>query len=67
MPRCKLTIRYDGTGYAGWQNQPGESTVQDEVEKALSRLFQEKIQIYGQGRTDAGVHADRAGCSYRFA
>ena len=57
MPRCKLTIRYDGTGYAGWQNQPDASTVQNEVEKALSRLFQEKIKIYGQGRTDAGVHA----------
>lgn len=58
MPRCKLTIRYDGTGYSGWQNQPGEPTVQDEVEKALSRLFQQEIQIYGQGRTDAGVHAE---------
>jgi len=58
MSRCKITIRYDGAGYAGWQNQPGQSTIQDEVEKSLSRLYQQEIEIFGQGRTDAGVHAE---------
>jgi len=57
MPRCKLIIRYEGTDYAGWQNQPEKASIQNEIEKALSRLFQKKIEIYGQGRTDAGVHA----------
>ncbi|MGI6495494.1 MAG: tRNA pseudouridine(38-40) synthase TruA [Kiritimatiellia bacterium] len=55
--RFKLTIAYDGTGYAGWQVQPGEATVQDEIEKALLAIVGHPCKVHGSGRTDAGVHA----------
>lgn len=55
--RYKLLIEYDGTHFSGWQKQPFERTVEGEIEKALSTLYQIKIDIIGQGRTDAGVHA----------
>jgi tRNA pseudouridine38-40 synthase len=57
MTRHKLTFEYDGTHFRGWQRQPEERTVQGVVETALSTLYQQKIEIAGQGRTDAGVHA----------
>ncbi len=52
-----LTIEYKGTNFAGWQVQPGKRTVQGEIEKALQNIFGQKIQIFGSGRTDSGVHA----------
>ncbi len=54
----KLTIQYDGAGFAGWQYQPKLRTVQEEIEKALGRLTGKKITLYAAGRTDAGVHAE---------
>lgn len=57
MPRYKLWIEYEGTEYCGWQSQPDQPTVQDEVEKAFRQIFQNEIHVYGQGRTDSGVHA----------
>ena len=49
---------YKGTKYYGWQKQPNVNTVEEEIEKALSKFFGNKeINIYGAGRTDAGVHA----------
>ena len=57
MPRYKLTIEYDGTDFSGWQIQPDSRTVEEEIEKAMSQILQEPIDIIGQGRTDAGVHA----------
>lgn len=57
MSRWKLTFEYDGTEFCGWQKQPKERTVEDEIEKAFSELFQEPIDLVGQGRTDSGVHA----------
>jgi tRNA pseudouridine38-40 synthase len=53
----KLTIEYDGTDFAGWQVQPEERTVQGEIEKVLSTILGEKIEVIGSGRTDSGVHA----------
>lgn len=61
----KLTIAYDGTRYAGWQRQAAPSrglpdrfpTIQGELEKALSKVLQERVTVIGSGRTDAGVHA----------
>ena len=53
----RLTIAYDGTEFAGWQTQPGERTIQDELEKALAVLFREPIRVHSSGRTDRGVHA----------
>jgi tRNA pseudouridine38-40 synthase len=53
----KLTLSYDGTGYRGWQVQPGETTVQGELQAALGRITGETPLPQGSGRTDAGVHA----------
>ena len=53
----KIKISYDGTNYAGWQIQPKKKTIQGEIEFSLHKIFNEKINIIGSGRTDAGVHA----------
>ncbi len=55
--RIKLTIAYDGTSYLGWQTQAKGNTIQDEMEKAISKVLKKKIKIVGSGRTDTGVHA----------
>lgn len=57
MRNLLLTIEYDGTGFSGWQRQPGKRTVQGELERVLSVLCGREITIDGTGRTDAGVHA----------
>jgi tRNA pseudouridine38-40 synthase len=57
--RYKLTIAYDGTNYAGWQVQPGKTTVQGEVESAIEKITGRHIRIHHSGRTDSGVHAKR--------
>ncbi|MFC1667358.1 tRNA pseudouridine(38-40) synthase TruA [Candidatus Omnitrophota bacterium] len=67
-----LTIEYDGTRFCGWQRQHrrGSSqgrrkvkdrrlkTIQEEIEKAGTRLFKKRIRLIGAGRTDSGVHAE---------
>jgi tRNA pseudouridine38-40 synthase len=53
----KLTLSYDGTDFRGWQVQPGERTVQGELQAALGRIVGESPLPQGSGRTDAGVHA----------
>jgi tRNA pseudouridine38-40 synthase len=53
----KLTLSYDGTDYSGWQVQPGEPTIQGELQAALGRVTGEAPLPQGSGRTDAGVHA----------
>ena len=57
MPRYKMTIEYDGTDFCGWQKQQQGVSVQGVLEAALSVFSHEKSEIYGSGRTDAGVHA----------
>lgn len=57
MKRIKLVIAYDGTAYCGWQLQPSCPTVEAEINKALSTLLGEEIQVIGASRTDSGVHA----------
>lgn len=57
MKRIKLTVAYDGTDYCGWQIQPNGITVEEVLNKALSRLTGEDIAVTGASRTDAGVHA----------
>lgn len=53
---CK--VAYKGTNYQGWQKQPNLPTVQETIEKVLSKILDTQITIYGSGRTDAGVHAE---------
>ncbi len=57
MRTLKIILAYDGTDFAGWQQQPGRRTVQGVLAAALRRLTGEEIQPIGSGRTDAGVHA----------
>lgn len=57
MKRVKLVVAYDGTAYHGWQFQPGAPTIEGELNKYLSALLQEEIQVIGASRTDSGVHA----------
>lgn len=58
MRRLKATISYDGTNFAGYQVQPGERTVQLELEKVLSVMHKgEQVKVTASGRTDARVHA----------
>lgn len=52
-----LSICYDGSNYFGWQRQPELNTVQREIEKALSTIYNKDIYILGASRTDTGVHA----------
>ncbi|WP_031517157.1 tRNA pseudouridine(38-40) synthase TruA [Desulfofalx alkaliphila] len=59
MRNIKLTVAYDGTDYHGFQEQRGSgvATIQDRLEKALSKLAKRPVQVIGAGRTDSGVHA----------
>ena len=58
MPRFKLTIEYQGTRYSGWQVQKNARTIQGEMDGAVRRVTGRKdFELYGAGRTDAGVHA----------
>ena len=52
-------VQYKGTAYCGWQKQTVSKlpSVQEEIEKVLSKILNEEIKIFGSGRTDAGVHA----------
>ncbi len=58
----KLTIAYDGTDYAGLQYQPKERTIQSQLEHAIQKMHNPKLEdehfLYFAGRTDAGVHAN---------
>ena len=57
MTRYKLTIEYDGTPFVGWQRQDNGPSVQGEVEAAVAAFCGAPVNVYGAGRTDAGVHA----------
>jgi tRNA pseudouridine38-40 synthase len=55
--RYVLEIAYNGTNYHGWQMQPNNITVQETLEKELSKILKSETAIMGCGRTDTGVHA----------
>jgi len=57
MKRVKLTIAYDGTAYCGWQIQQNGITVEEVINRELSRLLKEEVKVIGASRTDSGVHA----------
>jgi tRNA pseudouridine38-40 synthase len=58
MRNIKLTIRYDGTRYAGWQSQKNALAIQDVIQDTIRKITRERVSVIGSGRTDAGVHAE---------
>ncbi|HCM27270.1 MAG: tRNA pseudouridine(38-40) synthase TruA [Treponema sp. GWB1_62_6] len=61
----RLIVSYDGTDFSGWQRQENGRSVQEEIEKALGRIHKNKVQLFGSGRTDAGVHATGQVANFR--
>jgi tRNA pseudouridine38-40 synthase len=58
MPRFKLLVEYAGTRYSGWQIQKNARTIQGEIDRAVREVSKRReFELYGSGRTDAGVHA----------
>lgn len=57
MKRILLVVAYEGTKYCGWQSQPNQITVEEVLNRELSRLLGESIEVIGASRTDSGVHA----------
>ncbi|MGA2360653.1 MAG: tRNA pseudouridine(38-40) synthase TruA [Terriglobales bacterium] len=67
MRNLRLILSYDGAEFAGWQVQPGRTTVQGALASAIGRLSGENVLPQGSGRTDAGVHALAQVASFRTA
>jgi tRNA pseudouridine38-40 synthase len=65
MSLVKLSLEYDGTGFAGWAAQPGQRTVESELRRALDGVFPGWDGLAVAGRTDAGVHARGQVASFR--
>jgi len=66
MTKVRFTVAYDGTDFCGWQKQkhmPNPSVAQ-KIERALEKVFNEKITLFASGRTDAGVHAFNQVCHF---
>ncbi len=57
--RYFIEISYQGKKYHGWQSQPDATSIQEEINKAISVVLQEDIIVLGAGRTDTGVHAEQ--------
>ncbi len=57
VKRICLTVAYDGTNYHGWQVQNNGITIESELNRCLTDLFREPIEVIGASRTDSGVHA----------
>lgn len=55
--RIFCIVSYKGTNYSGWEKQVGQLGIQEVIEKAISKILNQEINIYASGRTDAGVHA----------
>ena len=53
----QVIIEYVGTNFVGWQIQKNGLSVQETIQKTLSKILKQKITLYGSGRTDSGVHA----------
>jgi len=57
MKRVMIVVAYEGTKYCGWQSQPNQITVEEVINRELSVLLGENIEVIGASRTDSGVHA----------
>lgn len=55
--RYFVELSYNGGRYCGWQRQRDAASVQETLERALSTLLREPVEVTGAGRTDTGVHA----------
>jgi tRNA pseudouridine38-40 synthase len=62
----KVVLEYDGSGFAGWQQQAKGRTVEAELKRALRELTGEDHVVYGAGRTDAGAHAEGQVASFQL-
>jgi tRNA pseudouridine38-40 synthase len=66
MRNLKITLAYDGTGFCGWQVQPGRQTIQGLLQAALEQIEGSAVKVHGSGRTDAGVHALEQAASFHL-
>ena len=57
MRRIRITLAYDGTDFHGWQRQPDVATIQGWLQRVLTEIEGQPVNVDGSGRTDAGVHA----------
>ena len=64
MRNIKLTIEYDGKDFNGWQKQPTKLNIQGEIERAITDITGEQVDLIASGRTDAGVHAIRSSSKF---
>lgn len=64
MRNILLTVEYDGSSFHGWQEQPGQRTVQGVIQDAISQVLSQPIKVNGTSRTDAGVHALGQCCNF---
>ncbi len=62
----QIIIEYDGSRFVGWQRQKNGISIQEVLEKKLTKLLKKKIQIHGAGRTDAGVHATAQSANFLY-
>src|SRR6266705_2444676 len=62
----KVVLEYDGSGFAGWQQQARGRTVEAELKRALRELTGKDHMVYAAGRTDAGAHAEGQVVSFQF-
>jgi len=61
----QINVEYLGTNFVGWQIQKNGLSVQEVLEKNLSKFLKEKIRVMGSGRTDAGVHASEQSAHFK--
>lgn len=64
--RYRIDLSYDGAPFCGWQIQPSDPSVQEELEEALSTLLRSSVGVVGAGRTDTGVSATRYVAHFDF-
>lgn len=58
MKNIRVTVQYDGARYRGWQRQKNsDQTIQGKIEQVLEKMCGKPVEVFGAGRTDAGVHA----------
>ena len=65
MRNIRLTLKYDGSAFHGWQFQPNCITVEEELKKACERILGEKVKLHSCSRTDTGVHANMFCCNFK--